>query len=160
MADQAEPLRALSTHDVCFVMPADMPAEIASYCRQTGQVVPDSEGAVIRCAMESLALRYRMVLDWLQELTGTTLSCIHVVGGGSQNRQLCRMTASACHRPVFAGPVEATAIGNVAMQAISQGTLGSIAEARQMIRASFPLIEYAPQDPALWDDAFERFSKL
>jgi rhamnulokinase len=157
MAEQATPLRSLiNPDDPRFTAPEDMPAEICIYCRETGQPIPNSEGAVIRCALESLALRYRMVLGWLEALTGGTIQTIHIVGGGSQNSQLCQMTASACGRPVLAGPVEATALGNVAMQAIALGDIGSVAEARELIGASFPLKRYEPQAAAPWDNAYER----
>lgn len=161
LAQEAEPLRGLvNPDDPCFLAPSDMPQTIAEYCRRTGQTVPDSPGAVIRCALESLALRYRMVLESLQELTGGVIRTIHVVGGGSQNRQLCQMTADACDRRVLAGPVEATAIGNVLVQAIARGELASIAEARQMLAAGFPLVSYQPHDPAPWDNAYARFLRL
>jgi rhamnulokinase len=101
-----------------------------------------------------------MVLGWLEQLTGTPVRTIHIVGGGTQNRQLCQMTADACQRPVLAGPVEATAIGNVMMQAIAQGDVGSIEQAREIIGASFPLDRYAPRDPAAWNAAYPRFERL
>jgi rhamnulokinase len=161
MAQQAAPLRSLiNPDDPRFLAPADMPAEIGIYCRETGQPIPDSEGAIIRCALESLALRYRTVLGWLEDLTGSTIQTIHIVGGGSQNAQLCQMTATACDRPVLAGPVEATALGNVAMQAIAQGDIGSIVEARAVIAASVSLRHYEPESPAPWDNAYERFLEL
>jgi rhamnulokinase len=161
MAEQAEPLRSLiDPDDPRFVAPDDMPGEINAYCRETGQPVPDSEGAIIRCALESLALRYRAVLNWLEELTGGTIRTIHVVGGGSQNRQLCQMTASACDRPVLAGPVEATTAGNVVQQAIAQGDIGSIHEGREIIAASFTGHRYEPGSIAPWDNAYARFLEL
>jgi rhamnulokinase len=161
LAQMAAPLRSLiNPDDPRFVAPEDMPAEICIYCRETGQPIPNSEGAVIRCALESLALRYRTVLGWLESLTGGTMQTIHVVGGGSQNAQLCQMTASACGRPVLAGPVEATALGNVMMQAIALGDLGSIIEARAVVSASFPLKRYEPESIAPWDNAYERFLEL
>ena len=131
----------INPDDPRFAAPDDMPAEISQYCRDTGQPIPDSEGAVVRCAMESLALRYRMILGWLEELTGSMIEVVHVVGGGSQNRVLCQMTATACGRSVLAGPVEATALGNVLMQAIARNDIGSIVEGRAVIGASHPLEE-------------------
>lgn len=158
LAQEAAPLQSLvNPDDPCFLAPSDMPATIGQFCRRTGQPIPDSPGAVIRCALESLALRYRMVLESLQDLTGAAFQTIHVVGGGSQNRQLCQMTADACNRSVLAGPVEATAIGNVLVQAIARGELASIAEARQMLGRSFPLVRYEPQEPRPWDNAYARF---
>ena len=115
---------------------------------------------MIRGVLESLAMRYRMVVDWLEELTGPKLQTIHIVGGGTQNRLLCQMAADACNRRVVAGPIEATAIGNVMMQAVSSGDVGSIAEAREVIRRSFDVEEYTPDNPQPWNDAYARFAKL
>lgn len=137
-----------------------MPAAIREYCRRTGQVQPNSEGAVIRCALESLALRYRMVLGYLEELIDGRLDTIHIVGGGTQNRLLCQMAADACNRRVIAGPVEATAIGNVMLQVVTDGEVGSIAQAREVIRGSFKVEEYQPKMPWPWNDAYERFQRL
>lgn len=143
-----------------FTAPRDMPHAIREYCKQTSQPQPSNEGAIIRCALESLALRYRMVLGFLEQLTGGRIDTIHIVGGGTQNRLLCQMTADACNRRVVAGPVEATAIGNVVMQAITAGQVGSIAAARQLIRSSFEVVEYVPARPEMWDYAYQRFEKL
>ena len=161
LAEQASPLTSLiNPDDARFAAPTDMPEAIRAYCQETEQPVPSTEGAIIRCALESLALRCRMVLGWLESLTGTRFETVHIVGGGTKNQQLCQMTANACNRPVLAGPVEATAIGNVAMQAIARGDVGSIEQARQIIAASFPLDRYDPRDPEPWDDAYPRFERL
>ena len=133
---------------------------IRDYCRGTGQRVPDERGAIIRTAIESLALRYRLVFGWLEQLVGGRIETIHVVGGGSQNAQLCQATADACGRVVLAGPIEATAIGNIAVQAIAGGELASIAEAREVIRHSFPLVRYEPRDSGEWDAACAKFQSL
>jgi rhamnulokinase len=161
LAMAARPLACvIDPDDASFLAPADMPAAIRDYCRRTGQMPPDDKGAIIRCALESLALRYRMVLSWLEQLVGGRIETIHVVGGGAQNRQLCQATADACQRRVLAGPVEATAIGNVMVQAIAAGDIGSIAEARQVVRASFALECYEPHNGSVWEEAFGRFTKL
>ena len=141
-----------------LVAPQDMPATIRRLCADAGEHVPDTDGAVIRCALESLALRYRQVLNWLQQLTGGDINTIHIVGGGSRNRLLCQMTADATRCRVVAGPVEATAIGNIMLQAVVSGDVGSIAEAREIIRISFDVQQYTPQHSDLWDDAFARFA--
>jgi rhamnulokinase len=107
-----------------------------------------------------LALRYRWVLGKLEELTGRRLDRIHVVGGGSQNALLCQLTADACDRPVVAGPVEATAIGNVLVQAIGLRVLGSLAEAREVVRTSFDVRTYEPRNTGAWDGPWQRFSGL
>jgi sugar (pentulose or hexulose) kinase len=133
---------------------------IAAYCERSGQVVPSDDAAIVRCALESLALRYRDVLCSLEELTNTRIETIHIVGGGTQNKQLCQMTADACNRRVEAGPVEATAIGNAMMQAIALGHVQSIPAAREIVRRSSVVEAYEPREAAPWDDAFERFKRL
>ena len=152
------PLAALvDVDDARFLAPADMPQAIRDYCSRTGQSPPSSVGAVVRCTLESLAMRYRQVLGWIEELVGRRIETIHIVGGGAQNRALCQMTADACRRRVVAGPIEATAIGNIMMQAVAAGAVSSIAEAREVIRNSFPVVEYHPQDCDIWDEAYQRF---
>lgn len=146
--------------DPRFIAPDHMPQALAEFCRETSQTVPETDGAIVRCALESLALRYRAVVGWLEKLIDGPLETIHIVGGGTQNRLLCQMTADACNRRVVTGPIEATAIGNAMMQAVSQGDVSSIAEAREVIRNSFPMDEYVPTDPDPWDEAFDRFMKL
>ncbi|HEY2881040.1 MAG TPA: rhamnulokinase family protein [Pirellulales bacterium] len=160
-AAAAKPLASfINTENPVFLAPPNMPGAIADFCRQTGQAVPADEGAVIRCALESLALDYRRTLTSLEDLTGDNIETVHIVGGGTQNRLLCQMTADACKRRVVAGPVEATAIGNLMMQAIAAGEIGSIAEAREVVRRSFPVEEYEPQNSAAWDEAFGRLQKV
>jgi rhamnulokinase len=157
----SKPLVALiDTGDASFHAPKDMPGAIRTFCSKSGQTSPDSPGAIIRCALESLALTYRRTLEALEELVGGRIETIHVVGGGTQNRQLCQMTADACNRRVVAGPVEATAIGNVMMQAIAAGEVSSIAQAREIVRQSFPVEEYQPHDSAAWDEAYTRFVRI
>ncbi len=160
-AREARPLVSLvNPDDGRFVAPESMPAALAGYCSETSQSVPESDGALIRCALESLALRYRMVVGYLEQLIDGPLETIHVVGGGTQNQLLCQMTADACNRRVVTGPIEATAIGNIMMQAVSNGDVGSISEAREVIRSSFPMNEYVPTDPDPWDEAYVRFEQL
>ncbi|HZZ70826.1 MAG TPA: rhamnulokinase family protein [Pirellulales bacterium] len=160
-AAAAPPLAYLiDPDDAGFLSPDNMPQAIAEYCRRTGQGAPPDPGAVLRCALESLALAYRRVLGALEELTGGRINRIHIVGGGTQNRQLCQAAADACQRRVVAGPVEATAIGNLMMQAVAAGQVANIAQAREIIRHSFSVDEYAPRDKAAWDAAYDRFQKL
>ncbi|HEY2826023.1 MAG TPA: rhamnulokinase family protein [Pirellulales bacterium] len=146
--------------DPAFLAPVDMPAAIQSFCQRTKQCVPVEQGSIVRCALESLAMRYRRTLESLEGLMGGQIQTIHIVGGGAQNRQLCQMTADACQRRVVAGPVEATAIGNALIQAVAAGEIGSIAQAREVVRRSFPVEEYRPQSSAAWQDAYERFLKI
>jgi len=161
LADGAKPLVSIVEPDHKeFLAPADMPAAIRDFCKRTGQPVPQDKGAVARCALESLALKYRWTLERIEECRGRGASVIHIVGGGTQNRLLCQMAADACNCRVVAGPVEATAIGNIMMQAVSAGDLQSIAAARDVIRDSFEVQEYAPQHRGGWDEAFGRFEQL
>ena len=142
-------------------LPGELPgAAWRQACSETGELVPESDGAVARCALESLAMRYRVVLGWTEQLVGSPINTVHIVGGGTQNQLLCQMTADACQRQVLAGPVEATAIGNLMVQVLADQEVASVAEAREVVRASFPVDEYTPRDSAPWDDAFERFERL
>lgn len=160
-AERAAPLVSLiDPDDPSLVAPKDMTAQIQSLCRDTGQPVPENPGAMVRCILESLALRYRMVLGWLRELTGASIDTIHIVGGGTQNQLLCQMAADACNCRVLAGPVEATAIGNVMVQATTAGDVAGIAEARELIRRSFDVVEFTPRRSGAWEDAFGRFCQL
>jgi len=140
--------------------PPDMTDAIATECRRTGEPTPETEGQFIRCALESLALKYNKVLGWLEQLTGVPVTVIHIVGGGSQNQLLNQFTANACGRPVVTGPVEATALGNVLVQARAAGDLGSLAEIREVVRRSEPIDEYTPADASAWQDVRERFDQL
>ncbi|MGB9689110.1 rhamnulokinase [Thermogutta sp.] len=143
-----------------FLAPTDMPEAIREFVRRTGQSVPSTEGAVLRCALDSIAMKFRHVLGMCEKLIGRRIEVIHIVGGGTKNRLLCQAAADACGRPVLAGPVEATALGNIMMQAVAAGEVGSISEAREIIRQSFPLDEYLPQNTAAWDEAFPRFLQI
>ena len=161
IAEQATPHAAIiDPNDLRFLKPDNMPATIQEYCGETSQPIPDSPGAIIRCALESLALEYRRVLSALEQLVGTQMETIHVVGGGTQNRLLCQMTADACQRRVIAGPVEATAIGNIMMQAVATGVIGDILEAREFIRTSCEVQEYLPTAAGPWDDSFQHYLEL
>jgi rhamnulokinase len=143
-----------------FLNPLGMPVAIQNYCARTGQPVPASHAAILRCIFESLALKYRVVLTCLEDLLGHKLEAVHIIGGGSQNRLLCQLTANATGLPVIAGPVEATAIGNALVQGISLGYLNSLAEGRKLVARSFTLTEYRPRITDRWDEAFERFTKI
>jgi rhamnulokinase len=161
LAEAAPPFVSIVDPDYPpFTRPGDMPAALAEYCRDHGQPAPQEPGPVIRCALESLALRYRWVLEKLEELLGKRLEVIHVVGGGSQNALLCQFTADACGRSVLAGPVEATALGNVLVQAMGLGLLGSLDDVRAVVRQSTELREYTPRQAGHWDEPYQRFQKL
>ena len=143
-----------------FLAPENMPAQIVDFCRRTGQPIPDGEGAIIRCALESLAFLYRRTFRQLERLTGRTLDVLHVVGGGSQNDLLNRFTADAIGRRVLAGPIEATATGNVLIQAIALGRIPTLAEARAIVRRSTQLREFLPHNPEGWETASTRFDAI
>lgn len=162
MAAEAKPLRALiAPDDKLFAPPGNMPRRIADYCRKTGQPVPETVGETIRCILESLALCYRATIDNITAMRGVRPTALNIVGGGTKDVMLCQLAADACDLPVYAGPVEATAIGNIAMQAVSAGELSSLAEARAVVAASFPLDTYEPTAcRAAWDEAYARFLAL
>ncbi len=140
--------------------PSDMPAAVCAYCARTGQSAPASVGALVRCCLESLALKYRWVLAALESVTGRRLDTVRVVGGGSRNTLLCRLTADACARRVVAGPVEATALGNILLQALAIGYLPDLAAGRRAVAASVRQTIYEPDPQADWEEASVRFAAL
>jgi len=157
LAAKAPPLRSLlDPDDSRFLNPPDMPKAIQEFCRETAQPIPKTAGELIRCAYESLALKYRQVLGWLEELTGNRIEVIHIVGGGSRSEILNQFTADACQRPVIVGPVEATALGNLLVQARSSGELSSLAEMRSVIRRSSEVKIFEPGKPEAWETAANR----
>ncbi len=160
-AEAAPPFTLLIDPDAAdFVAPADMINAIVEYAKRTGQPAPESDGVLYRGALEGLALRYRACQWMLETMVGHAIDTIHIVGGGSVNALLCQMTADACDRTVIAGPVEATAIGNVLMQMVGLGKLKSFDEARALVRASFDPTTYVPQNAAAWREPAERFAAL
>jgi rhamnulokinase len=142
-----------------FLNPANMPATIAEYCRMTGQPEPETPTAFARTILESLAFKYRAVLESLEELTGHSFEEIRIVGGGSRNRLLKQWTADATGRTVTAGPAEATALGNIALQMMATGAVGSLAEARAVIDRSFPVERFEPVAADRWDAEYRRFQQ-
>jgi len=161
MAAKAQPFVAvLNPDDPSFLAPGDMPARIAEFCRKTGQRVPSSPGEFIRTCTEALAMSYRRVVARMEECAGRKIEVIHAVGGGIQNKQLCQWAADATGRPVIAGPIEATATGNIAVQAIATGALPDLKAARQLVRNSFDLVTYEPTEPARWEEPYRKFEQL
>ncbi|MFD0714678.1 rhamnulokinase family protein [Paenibacillus sp. GCM10027626] len=161
LASEAEPFRSfVDPDDLRFMNPQDMEEEIAAFCLGTGQKPPGSKGEVVRCILESLALRYRKVLGQVERLTGESYSTLQMVGGGIQNELLCQFTANAIGRPVWAGPVEASAIGNLLVQFVSAGSIQSFEEGSAIIRRSFPSRKYEPLEKEKWDAAYERFEAI
>jgi rhamnulokinase len=160
-AQQATPFSALiDPDDPSFFAHGDMPARIAAFCKATDQPVPETQGAMLRCIFESLALKYRHVLAQLVEATGVPVDVLHIVGGGAQNALLCQMTADAIGKTVYAGPVEATALGNALVQLVALGELRDLADVRAVVRASYPPTRYTPSYLADWEAAYARFRKL
>ncbi len=143
-----------------FIHPGDMPGRIQKFCADTNQRVPQTKGQIIRVVLESIALKYRLVLERLEELTGKRLNPIHIIGGGTKNKLLNQFTANSTDRTVVTGPVEATAIGNILMQAIGMKHLGSLADAREVVRTSFEPKIYEPQRTSDWDEAYSRLQKV
>ncbi|RME42177.1 MAG: rhamnulokinase [Chloroflexi bacterium] len=161
MAAAARPFACvIDPDDSDFLKPGDMPARLRGYAARTGQEMPQSKGEVIRCALEGIALKYRFQLERLEELLGRELKMIHIVGGGVQNRLLSQFTADATGRPVLAGPVEATATGNILMQALACGHMSSLAEARALLRQSIQLEVFEPRDRQPWDEAYAALRRL
>jgi rhamnulokinase len=161
LASEVKPLATfIDPDDDLFLPPGDMPARVAEYCRRTGQAEPDGVGEIVRCILESLALKYRYVLEMTERLSGQSFGGLHMVGGGIQNTLLCQWTANAIGKPVWAGPSEGSAIGNLAVQWIAQGAFADIWEARKAIRESFPVETYEPGDSEPWTRAYERFRTL
>lgn len=161
MAAEAAPLRSLIRPDApVFLKPGGMPAKIATYCRETGQPTPSSPGEYVRCAIESLALIYRHTLAELERASGVTPERLHIVGGGSQNELLNQSAADATGLHVLAGPVEATALGNVLIQAVALGHLRSLDHLRETVRDSFPVRSYEPCEKSAWEEAALRFAAL
>ncbi len=143
-----------------FYNPEDMPSAIDDFCEQTGQPKPSSKGAYVRCIFEGLALKYKMVLDQIYEVTGNDPDTIHIIGGGTKNELLCQFTADATGKPVVAGPAEGTAVGNLLMQAMAGGYLDSLAAMREVVVNTFEISYYDPKNTDAWNRAYERFKKL
>ena len=143
-----------------FVPAGNIPKRIRAFCERTGQPVPKTEGQIVRCINESLAFKYRDTLSEIQACTGKEYETVYMVGGGTQSRLLCQMTANACHRKVSAGPVEATVYGNVALQLIAGGEIKDIKEARNLIKNSSDIHMFIPQEEAAWEKAYQRYREM
>jgi rhamnulokinase len=161
MAAQADPLLALVNPDSNdFLKPGDMPARIQAYCSRTHQPVPETPAAIVRCALESIALKYRHILGQLEITVGKRLDPIHIIGGGTQNRLLNQLSADATGRNVVTGPIEATAVGNILVQALALGHISSIDEVRSVVKHSFTPELYTPKPNVNWDAAYKSFLDL
>jgi rhamnulokinase len=161
MAEESPHFSALvDPDDLSFLNPADMPVAIREFCKKTGQNPPDTIAATVRCIIDSLAMKYRWVVEKLEMVTGIPIETIHIIGGGSQNQGLCQAAADATGKRVLAGPVEATAAGNILVQAMATGLISNIAEGRKIVRRSFPLKEYLPADSDAWQEPYRKFASF
>jgi rhamnulokinase len=161
MAEASMPFSAfIDPDDDLFYSPGDMPLKVQQYCRQTGQTVPQTKGEIIRCIYESLAMKYRWSLERLEAILDKPLDVLHIVGGGTKNRLLNQFTANTLNKPVICGPTEATAIGNLMIQAMALGEVKDQNEIRQVVKNSFPTEDYLPADTDAWDEAYYKFLNL
>ena len=161
MAEKAEPFaRYINVDDSRFLAPGDMPRRINKYLKETGQDPIRSKGQIIRTILESLVMKYRSVMEAIEDASGNKIEVLHIVGGGIQNELLCQFTANALGKKVITGPIEATASGNILMQARATGQIESLEQAREIVRNSFELKEYEPQDVSRWDKQYYKVRKL
>ncbi len=161
MAADAEPFKALiDPNDSSFFAPGGMPERINKYLADNGQSAIDDKGQIIRTVLEGLALNYHWVIEKLQEVSSSSVDVLHIVGGGIQNELLCQFAANATGKKVVTGPVEATAAGNIIMQAIAAGQIESLQKARDVIANSFELKTYLPQDGQLWDEQYKKIENV
>ena len=161
LALETEPFRCFIDPDAPeFVPRGDIPTRVQDYCRKTGQYVPQTVGEIMRCIYESLAMKYRLTLGKISACTEKSYGVIHVIGGGVKDTLLCQMTANACAVPVKAGPIEATVLGNIAVQLIAQGAIRDIAEARQIVARSETVRDYLPENVDAWQKAFGRYTEV
>lgn len=161
LALAAEPFKSFIDPDAPeFVPHGNIPERVREFCRKTGQYVPETVGEIMRCIYESLAMKYRLTFEKLRECTERDYPVIHVIGGGTKDGLLCQMTANSCDRTVKAGPIEATVMGNVAVQLMSDGSVKNIGQARKIVAGSSELKTFEPKDTDKWAGAYEDFLKV
>ncbi len=161
MSNQAGPFKCLiNPDDPVFLNPGNMPAAIQDYCKKTNQPVPETKGEIARCIYDSLALKYRYTIKQIESVTGKKIEKLHIIGGGANNKMMNQLTADAAGIPVLAGPTEATAIGNIMMQAKAAGAVGSVSQIREIVRNSFEVTEFEPSPQLDWAKAWGQFEKL
>lgn len=157
----AEPFKSLiNPDDSVFLNPGNMPLAIQEYCKNTNQPVPESKGEIARCIYDSLVLKYKFTIKQIESVTGKKIEKLHIIGGGAHNKMMNQLTADAIGIPVFAGPTEATAIGNIMMQAKAAGAVDSLGEIRKIVRNSFEVTAYQPLPKLDWKEAYQRFVEL
>lgn len=160
-ANAAEPFASMIDPDYpAFQTPGNMPRRIREYCEKTGQKIPETKGEVIRCIAQSLAFRYRATVEGMEEVTGNKYNVVNIVGGGIKDKMICQFTANATKRTVSTGPVEATSIGNVIVQAMAMGAIKNLDEGRQVVKNSFDIKDYTPEDTEAWDAAYEQWKEI
>ncbi len=160
-AREATPFASLIDPDYHkFQTPGNMPKRIREYCEMTGQKVPETKGEIVRCIAESLAFKYRQVIEGMEDTTGKKYNVINIVGGGIKDKMICQFTANATNRTVSTGPVEATSIGNVIVQGMAMGAIKDLSEGRKIVKNSFPINVYNPQDFDKWDEAYKNWKKI
>lgn len=160
-ANAAQPFASMiDPDDEAFQTPGNMPERIREYCRKTGQKVPETKGEIVRCIAQSLAFRYRYTVEGMERVTGNPYNVIHIVGGGIKDKMICQFTANATKRTVSAGPVEATSIGNIIVQAMAMGAIKDLTEGRQVVKNSFDITTYEPQDSPAWDEAYAKWQQI
>ncbi|MDD3726254.1 MAG: FGGY-family carbohydrate kinase, partial [Candidatus Ratteibacteria bacterium] len=161
MASNAKPFHSfIDVNYKEFLFPGNMPEKIQQYCKDTGQDVPEDIAQISRVVLESLAMEYRYVMDNLEDVIGTRIETLHIVGGGSQNKLLSQFAASAIKKIVIAGPVEATGTGNILTLAMANKDISDISQLREVVRRSFPLFVFQPKDTGLWEENYERYKGL
>ncbi|MHB0939144.1 MAG: rhamnulokinase [Armatimonadota bacterium] len=161
LAEESTPFQAwINPNDLRFYAPDNMVAAVQSFCAGSGQPAPQAVSDVMRCLLESLAFTYRASVDRIEALKGITVPCLHIIGGGTQNRVLNQWTANALGRPVVTGPVEGTAMGNLLVQLMALGEIKDLAEARQVVRRSCAVETFEPQDAAAWQDAYAQYIQV
>ena len=159
LAEAATPLVSfINTDEAKFIKPGNMPIKIQEFCEKSGQLVPETKGEIVRCVLESLAMKYRDEFSNLERISKRRIETLHIVGGGTQNQLLNQFTANSLNRKVITGPVEATAIGNILGQLIALGEIESVNSAREVVRSSFTLEEYLPEKMDVWSNAYQRYS--
>jgi len=157
LAQEAQSFKCIiDPDDQTFLNPSDMPAAIVEFCRSTGQPFPEKKGEFVRCILESLALKYRFIIERINAMSPEAVEVLHIVGGGSRNELLNQFTANATGLPVIAGPVEATAVGNIMVQAIAKKVLSGIEEGRKVVARSFPLRDFHPAGQDRWSEVYDR----
>lgn len=157
----AEPFKCFIDPDAPeFVPHGNIPKRVQDFCKRTGQCVPETVGEIMRCIYESLAMKYRLTFEKLRECTGRDYPVIHVIGGGTKDTLLCRLTAASCNRTVKAGPIEATVMGNITVQLMSDGSVKNIGQARKIVADSSELKTYEPENTADWERAYAEFLKI